>query len=181
MGDENKIGLDGKLTHYTYEVRKEPVVKDFSLWWTRAAPDIICTVAVEFYFNGTIRREDEDPSTKLLVIEVKAPEGMSMAVRRPRDVKSLDPSSTLQITAWNWTDVYPRQLWFGVNPTADISGHFHYAFPVLTPPATVGMPFSNLWEIKFCVDSPFCETLILNVPIPGFNFGEEPEALSDTA
>jgi len=179
--DESKLTLDGKLNEFGGEVRDMPRVEGFKLWWTRAMPDAIITVAVEFTFNTTIPRELEDPEQRLQVIQIMAPEGLKMAVRRPKDVMHLAPSSNLAVTVWNWTGTMPRGLWFGLDEKKNVTGRFHYAFPVLLP-GQEELPYNNLWRVHICADSPFCTVELLSVPMPGFFFGEEPtEQLSQEA
>eukprot|EP00927_Polykrikos_kofoidii_P032633 TRINITY_DN27739_c0_g1_i1.p1 TRINITY_DN27739_c0_g1~~TRINITY_DN27739_c0_g1_i1.p1 ORF type:complete len:2646 (-),score=257.87 TRINITY_DN27739_c0_g1_i1:120-7187(-) len=177
--DPNRIPEDGRLNIYAAEVRKSPRVGGFKIWWTRAVPDTIVTVAIEFRFNGTIDRAGEDPSMRILVIEIVAPERLKMALRRPKDAQRLVHHNFVPVTSWNWTGDMPRQLWFGVDREKNVSGTFHYAFPVLTPGSDVGMPENNLWQVKLCADSPYCNRQILNVPIPGFSFGERPSFVLD--
>mmetsp|Transcript_30231 Transcript_30231/g.100108 ORF Transcript_30231/g.100108 Transcript_30231/m.100108 type:complete len:362 (+) Transcript_30231:4601-5686(+) len=172
--DESKLTLDGKLNEFGGEVRDMPRVENFKIWWTRALPDRIITVALEFTFNLTISREQELAGQSLRVIQIVAPDGLKMAVRRPRDVTHLAPSSSLGITVWNWTGTMPRGLWFGLDEKRNVTGKFHYAFPVLLP-GEGEMPYNNLWSVKLCADSPFCKTELLEVPLPGFFFGEEPD------
>lgn len=172
--DENKIQLDGKLTEFGAQVSEVPRAEDFKLWWTRALPNSIISVAVHFIFNYTLPRNQEVPSQRIRVIMITAPEGLKMAVRRPRDVVPLTRNSPLAITVWNWTGTMPRGLWFGLDESKNVTGVFNYAFPVFLPGAGE-LPYDNLWSVKLCADSPFCETQLLEVPMPGFFFGEEPD------
>jgi len=181
--DPSKVAMDGKLNNYGPQVREKPLVQDFNLWWSRPSPNVMITVAVEFTFNGTYRRDEELPNEVLTAIEIVAPEGLKMAVRRPRDVRLLNSGEGMPVKEWNWTDItdeFSRRLWFGLDTNKNISRTFHYAFPVLTPNV---MPSNNLWQIKFCPNAPFCyPTSILTVPIPGFWFNEAPTStLSDEA
>lgn len=173
--DANKIAEDGKLNVEGGLIRGSPRVTNFKMWWTKALPDTPVTVAIEFDFNGTLDRGTETPGEELLVIEVVAPDRLKMALRKPSDcVQLAQGDDIVPITLWNWTTLIPRSLWFGIDPLVNVSGKFHYSFPVLTPPEDVGMPPNNLWEVKFCGDSPYCSTMILSVPIPGFAYGESP-------
>eukprot|EP00930_Biecheleria_cincta_P034426 TRINITY_DN23798_c0_g1_i1.p1 TRINITY_DN23798_c0_g1~~TRINITY_DN23798_c0_g1_i1.p1 ORF type:complete len:3571 (-),score=339.86 TRINITY_DN23798_c0_g1_i1:50-9406(-) len=173
--DANKVPVDGNLWLPGQTVRAVPVAGDFQIWFTRPVPSSLLTVAIHFVFNRTTPREQEEDGKRLRVIEIMAPEGLTIQVRRPRDVIRLTKSRELAITEWNWTNTLTRQLWFGLDLSKNVSGTFHFAFPVLSPSAEVGMPYNNLWDVKFCADSPYCNTQLLSVPIPGFFFGEEPE------
>jgi len=170
--DANKVGVDGKVNTYAGEVRSSPRINNFRLWWARAAPDTVVAVAVEFTFNGTLERSTEAPKQVLRTIEIVTPERLSIAMRRPDEAQQLAQGSIVPITEWNWTDIMPRSLWFGVDPTQDVMGKFHYSFPVRTPTPEDGLPGNNLWQVKFCADSPYCIYEILNVPLPGFSFGD---------
>jgi len=174
--DGNKVPMDGNLWLPGQIIRSVPVAYDFQIWFTRPVPSSLITVAIQFTFNRTSPREFEERGKELRVIEIMAPEGLEIQVRRPRDVTRLTDSRELAINAWNWTNTLKRQLWFGVDIEKNVTGKFHFAFPVLTPSEEVGMPYNNLWDVKFCADSPYCNTQLLSVPIPGFFFGEEPEA-----
>merc|ERR1719498_2021521 len=86
--DEAKIALDGRLNEYGDVVRQVPVVDELRIWWTNSVPSTVATIVLEFYFNnsrGHLWREDEI----VRVIDVVAPEGLTMAIRRPSDVKLL--------------------------------------------------------------------------------------------
>lgn len=174
--DANKVPMDGNLWLPGQSVRTVPVAGEFQIWFTRPVPSSLITVAIQFVFNSTTPRELEERGKELRVIEIMAPEGLEIQVRRPRDVTRLTNSRELVINAWNWTNTLTRQLWFGLDIEKNVTGKFHFAFPVLTPSAERGMPYNNLWDVKFCADSPYCNTQLLSVPIPGFFFGEEPEA-----
>lgn len=171
--DESKATLDGKLNEFGAEVIDTPRLQDFRLWWTSAAPSAVVSVAVEFSFNTTMGREEEEPGQALRVIQIDAPQGFKMAIRKPTDVIPLDPSSELAINEWNWTGLIPQGVWFGLDLSKNVSGRFHYSIPVLLP-GEGQMPFNNLWRVRLCADSPFCEKELLVVPIPGFFFGEQP-------
>eukprot|EP00931_Biecheleriopsis_adriatica_P048501 TRINITY_DN28018_c0_g1_i1.p1 TRINITY_DN28018_c0_g1~~TRINITY_DN28018_c0_g1_i1.p1 ORF type:complete len:3899 (-),score=525.31 TRINITY_DN28018_c0_g1_i1:23-11719(-) len=173
--DPNKVPMDGNMWLPGEQVREVPVAADFEIWFTRPVPSSITTVAIHFTFNRTTPRELEEPGHRLVVIEIVAPQGLEMKVRRPRDVQLLKRDGGVPVNEWNWTNTMPRQLWFGLDVKQNVTGTFHYAFPVLTPSEEVGFPYNNLWEVRFCTDAPFCTTKLLSVPIPGFFFGEDPE------
>mmetsp|Transcript_6260 Transcript_6260/g.11630 ORF Transcript_6260/g.11630 Transcript_6260/m.11630 type:complete len:88 (+) Transcript_6260:2-265(+) len=42
-------------------------------------------------------------------------------------------------------------------------------------------PATNLWQVRFCADTPFCFQLLLSMPLPGFRFGEQPRELDPEA
>jgi len=176
--DANKVAIDGNLWLPGQEVRTIPRVQDFKIWFTTPVPATMMTVAIHFTFNLTLPRGEEG-NTPLRVIEIEAPQGMELKVRRPADVRRLRRNDFVAVTEWNWTDIFPQQLWFGLDTEQNVSGTFHYAFPALTP---TKMPVDNLWQVKLCTDSPFCTTNLLTIPIPGFFFGQDPdEPLSDEA
>jgi len=178
--DANKVAVDGNLWLPGETVRTIPRVQDFKIWFTQPVPASMMTVAIHFTFNRTLPRGQE--SAPLRVIEIVAPEGIELKVRRPKDVQRLKSEDYVAVTEWNWTDILPRQLWFGLDPNQNVTGTFHYAFPALTPPDPPGMPYDNLWQVRLCTDSPLCSTNLLSIPIPGFFFGEEPlEELSEEA
>eukprot|EP00933_Yihiella_yeosuensis_P033298 TRINITY_DN27033_c0_g1_i1.p1 TRINITY_DN27033_c0_g1~~TRINITY_DN27033_c0_g1_i1.p1 ORF type:complete len:1449 (+),score=239.76 TRINITY_DN27033_c0_g1_i1:458-4348(+) len=178
--DPNKASIDGNLNIPGQGVRTVPVAEDFSIWFTK--PSGLMTVAIKFTFNSTMPREKEAPGKQLRVIQIVAPDRFRMSVRRPRDVVNLKKAGRVAVTEWNWTIAMPRMLWFGLDMTQNVTGTFHFAFPVMMPTKEQGLPFDNLWEVKLCADSPFCNEQLLSVPIPGFFFGEEPaQALSDEA
>lgn len=174
--DASKTSLDGKLNIYGDEIRKVPVVNEFTIWWTNSVPNTVATIVLEFYFNnsrGYLWREDEI----VRVIDIVAPEGMSMAIRRPSDVKALaDEDVAIPVANWSWSPIMPRHVWFQLKDDPELqnfTGRFHFAFPVLTPTEEKGMPLNNLWQVKLCGDQPYCNQMVLNVPIPGFFFGED--------
>eukprot|EP00439_Symbiodinium_sp_Y106_P009472 s223_g1.t1 len=176
--DANKVAIDGNLWLPGQEVRTIPRVQDFKIWFTTPVPATMMTVAIHFTFNLTLPRGEEG-NTPLRVIEIEAPQGMELKVRRPADVRRLRRNDFVAVTEWNWTDIFPQQLWFGLDTDQNVSGTFHYAFPALTP---TKMPVDNLWQVKLCTDSPFCTTNLLTIPIPGFFFGQDPdEPLSEEA
>ncbi|CAE7200134.1 unnamed protein product [Symbiodinium sp. CCMP2592] len=176
--DANKVAIDGNLWLPGQEVRTIPRVQDFKIWFTTPVPATMMTVAIHFTFNLTLPRGEEG-NTPLRVIEIEAPQGMELKVRRPADVRRLRRNDFVAVTEWNWTDIFPQQLWFGLDTDQNVSGTFHYAFPALTP---TRMPVDNLWQVKLCTDSPFCTTNLLTIPIPGFFFGQDPdEPLSEEA
>lgn len=178
--DANKVAVDGNLWLPGEEVRTIPRVQDFKIWFTQPVPASMMTVAIHFSFNKTLPRGEE--SSPLRVIEIMAPQGIELKVRRPKDVQRLKRDDAVAVTEWNWTDILPRQLWFGLDMSKNVTGTFHYAFPALTPSDPPGMPYDNLWQVKLCTDSPMCSTNLLSIPIPGFFFGEEPaEELSEEA
>jgi hypothetical protein len=177
--DAGKVTIDGKVNQYGETVRKVPKVDDFSLWWNSAVPNTISMTAVHFWFNnsrGDLWREDEI----VKVIDVVAPEGFAMAVRRPCDIVNLaDDSISVPVSNWSWSTVLPRHIWFTLDPSPamqNFTGYFHFAFPVLTPTKEVGIPLDNLWRIKLCGDQPYCYQKVLDIPIPGFFFGDTPSA-----
>jgi hypothetical protein len=172
--DPNKVAEDGNLNLIANQVRSSPRVTGFRIWWSRAVPSVFSTVAIEFSFNGTVDRRFEEPNQRLRVIEIKTPKGLSFALQRADDALQLASPPIVPITEWNWTQTMADRLWFGLDMTKNVSGKFHHSFPVMMPTSEVGMPFENLWEIKFCGDSPYCINMILNVPIPGFFFGQRP-------
>lgn len=173
--DPNKIPEDGKLNIIGPEVRLSPQVENFRIWWNRALPDMLSTVAIDFSFNGTVNRNKEVAPEILRVIELVAPAGLIFSLGRPDDCQMLAASGAkVPVTGWNWTVAMPDRLWFGLDPRKNVSGRFFYSFPVTLPSAETGMPYENLWQVKFCADSPYCNVEILNVPIPGFFFGEKP-------
>jgi len=174
--DASKTSLDGKLNIYGDQIRQVPVVNEFSIWWTNSVPNTVATIVLEFYFNnsrGHLWRADEI----VRVIDVVAPEGLTMAIRRPSDVKPLaDDNIAIPVANWSWSPIMPRHVWFTLDSSPEkqnFTGRFHFAFPVLTPSKEVGMPLNNLWQIKLCGDQPYCTNMVLNVPIPGFFFGED--------
>ncbi|CAE8626840.1 unnamed protein product [Polarella glacialis] len=175
--DPNKIPFDGNLDMPGQLINTVPVARNFEMWFTRPVPSSMMTVAIRFTFNTTMPRELESPGNRLRVIQITAPEGLTLAIRRPKDVTSLTGSGAVAISEWNWTSAngMTRSLWFGLDITKNVTGTFHYAFPVLTPSKEQGMPYDNLWDVKFCADAPYCTNLLLKVPIPGFFFGEDPE------
>merc|ERR1719207_121316 len=132
---------------------------------------------MEFYFNnsrGDLWRADEI----VRVVDIIAPEGLTMAIRRPSDIKNLaDEAVSVPVANWSWSPIMPRHVWFTLDPDPEkqnFTGRFHFSFPVLTPSKEVGMPLNNLWQIKLCGDQPYCIEMVLNIPIPGFFFGETP-------
>lgn len=120
-------------------------------------------------------RELELPSSRLRVIQITAPDGFEIFVKRPKDVVNLQPNGGVAITEWNWTNTMGRSLWFGVDLSKNVTGTFYYAFPVITPSLEKGMPYDNIWDVQICADSPFCYRPLLSVPLPGFFFGEVPD------
>jgi hypothetical protein len=171
--DENKLPVDGMLNYYTSEVRQEPRVQNFQMWFEEnPQPQTTINVAIDFTFNRTIGRNQELPDQRLRVIEIMLPAGFEVAVEVPQDVRPLRASSSLAVTEWNWTETLPRSLWFGLDIERNVTGRFHYMFPVTTPET---MPFNNMWEVRFCNDAPYCTTELLSVPIPGFYFDESPD------
>jgi len=182
--DESKVAMDGKLNGYGDVIRQVPIVNQFRIWWTNSVPNTVATIVIDFYFNnsrGHLWRADEI----VRVIDVVAPEGMTMAIRRPSDVKPLsDESVSIPVANWSWSPIMPRHVWFTMDPDPEkqnFTGMFHFAFPVLTPSMAVGMPLNNLWQIKLCGDQPYCTQLVLNIPIPGFFFGEDQPFELDSA
>jgi len=174
--DGSKTSLDGKLNMPGNEIRLVPVVDDFRIWWTNSVPNTVANIVLEFYFNnsrGHLWREDEIVRT----IDVVAPEGLTMAIRRPSDVKNLaDVDVSVPVVNWSWSPILPRHVWFTLDPDPEkqnFTGKFHFAFPVLTPTEEVGMPLNNLWQIMLCGDQPYCNQMVLSIPIPGFFFGED--------
>eukprot|EP00434_Breviolum_minutum_P010338 symbB.v1.2.009122.t1/scaffold552.1/size189238/1 len=143
--DANKVAVDGNLWLPGETVRTIPRVQDFKIWFTQPVPASMMTVAIHFTFNRTLPRGQE--SAPLRVIEIVAPEGIELKVRRPKDVQRLKSEDYVAVTEWNWTDILPRQLWFGLDPNQNVTGTFHYAFPALTPPDPPGMPYDNLWQV----------------------------------
>lgn len=168
--DSASIPVDGNLNTRGNTVREEPQVGDFGLWWQSSNPGVRVTVAVEFNFGSTIVRGSEDPDAILRVIEIELPEGLTMGVQYPWDVFSVTDDTRVPVTEWNWTTALPRMLFFGLDDNKNVSGKFHYAFPVILPRESVGMPMSNLWIVNLCTDAPYCSTLILSVPMVGFDF-----------
>jgi hypothetical protein len=182
--DASKTSLDGKLNIYGDQIRQVPVVDDFRIWWTNSVPNTVATIVLEFFFNnsrGDLWREDEDV---VRVIDIVAPEGLSMAIRRPSDVIPLADDGAVPVANWSWSPIMPRHVWFTMDSSPEkqnFTGRFHFAFPVLTPTKEVGMPLNNLWEIQLCGDQPYCSQLVLRVPIPGFFFGEDAPFELDSA
>jgi len=182
--DESKVTMDGKLNGYGDIIRQVPIVNQFRIWWTNSVPNTVATIVIDFYFNnsrGDLWRADEI----VRVIDVVAPEGMTMAIRRPSDVKNLaDEADSIPVANWSWSPIMPRHVWFTLDASPEkqnFTGMFHFAFPVLTPSKAVGMPLNNLWQIKLCGDQPYCTQLVLNIPIPGFFFGEDQPFELDSA
>eukprot|EP00913_Durusdinium_trenchii_P032182 g30134.t1 len=161
-----------KDTDEAKRLRADAAVQDFKIWFTTPVPASMMSVAIHFSFNQTLPRGEEG-STPLRVIEIMAPEGIELKVRRPKDVQRLKRDDYVPVTEWNWTDILPRQLWFGLDMTKNVTGTFHYSFPALTPSEEQGMPYDNLWQVKLCSDSPMCSSQLLSIPIPGFFFGED--------
>eukprot|EP00747_Dinoflagellata_sp_TGD_P095100 gnl/TRDRNA2_/TRDRNA2_166349_c1_seq2.p1 gnl/TRDRNA2_/TRDRNA2_166349_c1~~gnl/TRDRNA2_/TRDRNA2_166349_c1_seq2.p1 ORF type:complete len:929 (+),score=145.29 gnl/TRDRNA2_/TRDRNA2_166349_c1_seq2:275-2788(+) len=169
--DPSKMMWDGKLNVNGPQVRSEPVVQNFQMWWMVPKPKTVISVSVYFEFNKTVVRAMGQEAALLSTIEIVAPEGFEMEINRPGDVKRLIDPMKVPVTAWSWAAAVPRSLWFNISMDEDIEGKFHMTFPVLCP---AEMPGENLWQVKFCGDMPYCYALILNVPIPGFDFGEQP-------
>ena len=63
-------------------------MQDFKIWFSTPFPASIMTVAIHFSFNQTLPRGQEG-LTPLRVIEIMAPEGIQLKVRRPKDVQRL--------------------------------------------------------------------------------------------
>lgn len=93
-------------------------------------------------------------------------------MKKPWDVKQLNPGDSIPVKHWNWTEQagFEGLLRFELDERKNVSGTFHYSFPVFTPEQ---MPKSNLWQVRLCSDAQ-CDIQLLNVPVPGFFFGEEP-------
>lgn len=168
--DMSKNVVDGKLNAYGPNVIDRPIVSNLKLWWTDSVPNALATIAIQFDFNNSL-------GSPVKVIDIMAPEGVSTAIRRPSDVKQLiDPSLGVPIMNWSWSNILPRHLWFSLDENEpNFTAKFHYGWPVMTPTKEVGMPTNNLWQVMLCGDQPYCDTLVLDVPIPGFFFGELPD------
>lgn len=169
--DPNKIPLDTHPRYPANEVRTRPRVYDVKMWWSSAVPSSVVSVAIQFSINGTIVRGQEPPDGVLRVVEIVCPVGLRIGVQRPKDVFILQADPGMPVVEWNWTDAFPEKLWFGFDVTKNVTGTFHYSFPVLTPEV---IPGNNLWHVKLCNDGPYCINEILNIPVPGFFFGTEP-------
>jgi len=168
--DESKNAVDAKLNLYGPNIVHVPIVENFRLWWTDSVPNSLATVAIEFDFNNSA-------GSPTRVIDIVAPQGINMAIRRPSDVKLLmDPAAgAVPIANWSWSNIMTRHIWFALDDgIQNFNGRFHYAWPIMTPTEAVGMPINNLWKVMFCSDAPYCTELVLDVPIPGFFFGEMP-------
>jgi hypothetical protein len=169
--DASKISIDGKLNENGPEVRHAPVVDDFSLWWTKAVPNTVATVVLKFNWDN----KRGPNQTVVTNVDVVVPEGFTMNVRRPTDIKPL--RNTVPISNWSWSPLLPRHAWFflDLEQNQNFTGTFYFSFPVLLPTKEKGVPVANLWQIKLCGDAPYCTQMVITAFIPGFFFGEKPD------
>lgn len=183
--ENNKFNLiirdrDGNVVDANYgipgkEIAPSMKVGDPRLSWTRSEPGQPTTIAVEITFD-----QDTDLLKALLI---NFPDNFIHDIQKPTDVMNLNKKFPVA-SSTTWIDVVGTdRIRILLDDTEEMTtikaDTYTFSFPVLVPCCTpVDMPRNNVWYLSLCQTReclrPTDPTVIVALPMAGFNLGELP-------